>query len=562
MSYADTTRLLSSKLMQPSKVAILTSVGFHALLLGIALPKIDWSNPNKSNEGIVPIIQLNTIEQTRLPDTLVEPELDIPAFPNTPINNNPLLNFPSVVELDQDAIAKIPPSPPPIKYIPQYVPPATPPQTNQLPNSPTQTNLPPLPPPIDIKTNNPPQTTENSPNDANLTPSFPPSQVQASSLPPPSSTENQQSDIQQSNTAAANTDSLDQQSDGELDSNDIATAKEQKYQNLLAQLRNKQQSLRYEVNNTSDKEYRDNYLQFAQAVNNPEIESISIEAAYPKDACIQKMEGTSIYGAMVDANGQVTNLELLQNSGYAALNQQASEAINSKTFTNQTGQPKPYEVSVKFEYQPDACPSIYSEYSDQNQKTQPPTTTTTGEVAPQPAAENEDENTQPASTPNNNQENNSSVDSTSSETKPLENNTPSQSEDSTVTNEDSDNQVKPQTEAEVNNEASQTEQNLPVINQDNNTPPTEVNTPQTQPDNEDSATSDSTDTNIESTEETRPQPNQNSGVKPQEDNQQDNQSNSQTETELENNSQPSDTEASTTVPDSWGKQPIRVDGQN
>ena len=86
-----------------------------------------------------------------------------------------------------------------------------------------------------------------------------------------------------------------------------------------------------------------------------ETEQLNINGTYPQDACLKKLEGTNVYGVLVDTKGKAIQIKLIKGSGYRVFNEHGVEAIFAKTFNNNTQQPLPYLVRVKFIYNSDVC---------------------------------------------------------------------------------------------------------------------------------------------------------------------------------------------------------------
>jgi TonB family protein len=148
--------------LSANSIGVLTSIGVHALLaFGFPNVPLFGGHDEKpiSNNTTVPVIELNALEQSRLPN-LAPPSpnipTNIPAFPNTPIANIPIPNIssssfffpPGGRQLPSPSTPKLPPSPPPsINY---NLPPLSGPLPGMSGNSanvwqnlpPTQTRLP------------------------------------------------------------------------------------------------------------------------------------------------------------------------------------------------------------------------------------------------------------------------------------------------------------------------------------------------------------------------------------------------------------------------------------
>ena len=89
-----------------------------------------------------------------------------------------------------------------------------------------------------------------------------------------------------------------------------------------------------------------------------EPETLVIEGTYPRDACIRRLEGTSVYGVVADASGMVVALDLIKGAKYPIFNEQASKDLSSRELSNDTGKPKPYQITVEYKYDAEICPSL------------------------------------------------------------------------------------------------------------------------------------------------------------------------------------------------------------
>ncbi|MBE9127377.1 MULTISPECIES: energy transducer TonB [unclassified Coleofasciculus] len=89
--------------------------------------------------------------------------------------------------------------------------------------------------------------------------------------------------------------------------------------------------------------------------NTPTIE-MPLAGTYPKEACSKKLSGTAVFGVLVGADSKIANIQVLQSAG-ELLDTQARRQINARRFENSTGQQKAYRVSVPFEYNNKICPS-------------------------------------------------------------------------------------------------------------------------------------------------------------------------------------------------------------
>ncbi|MGK7872754.1 MAG: TonB family protein [Xenococcaceae cyanobacterium] len=350
---------LTAKLLQPTSIAIFASIGIHTLL-GVSLPNLPlFSQGEKSTRGhTVRLIELNPVEQTRLPD-FSQSLPNIPQFPNTPLIDTPLLNR------SPFNTALLSPTQP----LPQ---PSSPPLTNRN-NSftpPIFRNLPPPPLPSPVSLPSPPPTRVNSPPLRRNSPIARP-RPSFSPLSPPISPREliNPPKFRYSRTPEWIHPPLPQQeipansrkrpTPNPITSPTAPDTVAHRQPNLLPETFQRLESLQEEKTNTTDNEANRNYLGWLGEDRIEEKpEERSIIGTYPKDACQRRLEGTTVYGVWVNAQGQVTNSKLIKSAGYAIFNQQALHDINSSSFDNQTSKRKPYLVKINFEYDAEICPSV------------------------------------------------------------------------------------------------------------------------------------------------------------------------------------------------------------
>ncbi len=367
---------------------LLTSLACHGLFFLAILPKLQLNSNGMGNGNSLsstPVIELNSIEQTRLPDLTPPnllnwdniyplpnlnsqlPNLPQPNFPLPDVNTNSF-QFP-LINNSNSAIANLPP-PPSIPSAPIY-----------RPNYPLNLNLP--QPPVLL-----PPPPLNSSAIADLPPS----------LDLDNSTKEKEAEIReklfpvkpekdnssprelinsQTETVAKNPNStppLPPQPEKNSQSEESTVAMtsppiKPSYQKLS-------QSLQKEDKNTSDENARKNYVAFTTDVKAGIPKEENLQGVYPRDACIRRLEGTTTYGVTVNAQGKVTDTKLIKSSGYPVFNNQALKQIQGRNFANKTGTTQAYHVYVNFKYNPDICPSLsLSNLGKFPPKSPPPTST-------------------------------------------------------------------------------------------------------------------------------------------------------------------------------------------
>lgn len=89
---------------------------------------------------------------------------------------------------------------------------------------------------------------------------------------------------------------------------------------------------------------------------------IDITAPYPRVACLNKLEGTTVIGAVVDEEGKLVE-ELppvqLQSAGYPLFNRSAMELVKEYDF-EATEKKQVYQINVQFKFNEDTCPAAFT----------------------------------------------------------------------------------------------------------------------------------------------------------------------------------------------------------
>ena len=370
MSYESKLDNRSGKFISPTQLCLLLSVALHLLVLRFGLPTIRFNNDSGRRE--VSIIELNPEQQSRLPD--LYPQLDTPDVPDIsnlpePDNSDPVAPFaippsliPGVGDNSNLPALTIPPPP-------QFNLPPLPPQTDiTLPPIGDLSTLP-LPPqiePSDFKADPiklPPNTGKTPPQPSSAT-------VETQPTQPPQPTTTTKPEPEETKPLPP----------PQLTPEQIAAKKLADSQERINKLR---ESLTKTEAGTTNEDARKNYVAWLAKIEDIEPDKIEIEGAYPRDACIRRLEGTSVFGVVTNQQGQVVALDLIKGAKYALFNQQASQELGDRTLDNPTDKPKPYQVTVNYKYDAEICPSLTLP-SIRNQEQQPQS-----EPQPQPEAEAE-----------------------------------------------------------------------------------------------------------------------------------------------------------------------------
>ncbi|NEP56452.1 MAG: TonB family protein [Symploca sp. SIO2G7] len=195
----------------------------------------------------------------------------------------------------------------------------------------------------------------------------------------------------------------------------------QRQESLEEKIQRKRISIIPNEENTSPEEAEENLKKLQEEWNQDEpaatIESIS--GSYPTLACYKKLEGTSVVGVLVGADGKATQQQLIQSAGYPIFDEQAQQDIQSRSFENQTEESKFYRVNVNFEYDEDICP-----FSRDSQKSAPEDTTSPKESTTQQStpedSDSEESTTQQPTSEGSDSEESTNQQSTSEDSEPEE----------------------------------------------------------------------------------------------------------------------------------------------
>ncbi len=324
MSQEIDTPKLSNKLFNATQIAFLISIILHLLIYKYKLPQFMMGDKKVAVEGTVGTIELSPLEAARLPN--LETSLAIPDFNSSSLDGtvSPFA-FPS-------SITPVPGTFPDLPPVPLIVPSNF--NLQNLPFFPPVTNIE-LPPIGDIS----------------ALPLPPPIEELESETSGTSTTESPSSEIEEPAPAK----SVEIKPEPQLTPEEIAVVRQEKLEDNLKDISS---SLKKQNRATTDEDARKNYLIWLSKVKTVEPEVIEIEGTYPRDACIRRLEGESVYGVIADSKDVVVALELIKSAEYPIFNRQAQEDIRNKNFGNDAGGPKPYRVTVNYQYDAEICPSL------------------------------------------------------------------------------------------------------------------------------------------------------------------------------------------------------------
>lgn len=386
----------SSKLIRPTQIAIVISLGIHVLLLKYGFPQFAIEEDKKITiKETVPTIELTPQEQSRLPN--LSPQLNIPELNKTPLGENiaPFALSPSIPQnpnLFSD-LPSVPLPPPPSSLAVPNVPLVQiplPPLQSLPPIAPPLPSLPPLPntdiklPPIGDTSSLPlPPPVPSAPVDSTEKPASPPT---AKPSPQPAPPEAKKPEETKPPTPSA-------EPKPKPSPTQIAAQRQQK---LTQEVRELSSSLKKNTTETTNEEARKNYVAWLSVIQEVKPEELTFTGTYPRDACIRRLEGTSVYGALVNPQGKVTDLELIKGAKYPIFNQQASKNISARALANNTGNIKPYRITVNFKYDPEICPSLTLPSLRRDNKPETKTPSSTPPISPEKEPESSNSDSLPS----------------------------------------------------------------------------------------------------------------------------------------------------------------------
>ncbi len=386
MSYESQLDNQSSKLINPAKLCLLMSIALHLLILKFGLPTIRFNNDSGRRE--VSLIELNPEQQSRLPNLypqLQTPDLrdpsNLPDFDNNEVAP-PFAIPPNLIPGIGDP-SNLPPLiiPPPPTFDFQLLPPIT---DITLPPVGDLSDLP-LPPAINLE-------------DFKVEPIKLPPNFETTLDKPVNSTTLQKptQPVKPPTTAIKPEPNKQSETKPKATPEQIAAKQAADFQQRMSNL---SQSLTKNEAGTTDEDARKNYILWLAKVQDIEPDQIEITGAYPRDACIRRLKGSSVFGIVVNAKGEVVAIDLIKGAKYPIFNQQGSKDLGDRILENETGKPKPYQVQVNYEYDAEICPSltlpsIRRTEERQKQKTEPapkPVPAPTPNPVPAPAPKPEPE---------------------------------------------------------------------------------------------------------------------------------------------------------------------------
>lgn len=369
--------------------ALLTSIAVHGAFFALILPELNLNSQSENADisGETNVIELNALEQTRLPD-FSGPQrfanfnnFNVPADMENGIDSIPIPNFDALPFSSYDNSFSSLPTPPPLPPISgsfdfSY--------GGSIVNIPAPRDLP-VPPPISFNSNTLP-----SPPSFNDTPitnnNFDNLEGNVIDIVPQSP--EQEAEIRRAIFQGRENDNIPSPRDvfNNRNSSNSPIVRNQNNDtpvNIISNnpnpntnIENSTPRITSRDENVSDEEARKNYIAWLQDVNNPTPQEITMAGYYPAEACSGNIEGIVTYGINVNGDGTVVDHQLIKSSGYPLLNNQALEQIQARAFDNATGGNKPYHVYVEFKPSNDVCGSTTVNTNQQNNTpTSPPSGT-------------------------------------------------------------------------------------------------------------------------------------------------------------------------------------------
>jgi TonB family protein len=116
MARNNTLKAIQTSIFAPANYSIVASIAIHGLILGVILPRVDWNGNQNKNLQSTRVIELNEMEQTRLPDLSPNQGVttnSLPQLPslNPPVQIPPLPSFSNPSRQIPVASLSLPPSP-------------------------------------------------------------------------------------------------------------------------------------------------------------------------------------------------------------------------------------------------------------------------------------------------------------------------------------------------------------------------------------------------------------------------------------------------------------------
>ncbi|AUC60263.1 hypothetical protein AA637_03415 [Cyanobacterium sp. HL-69] len=360
------------KPLQKINWSLLASIAFHGAFFGLILPELNLNSQSENADisGETNVIELNALEQTRLPN-VSSPQrfanfnnLNLPNGTENGIDSIPMPNFDGLPFSSYDNSFSSLPAPPPLPPISGGF------NSNyggNIIDIPAPINLP-APPPLSFNANIPappsfndtPITNNNFDNlEGRVIDIVPKSPEEEAEIRRAIFQGRDEQDIANPRDVFNNRNSSIARNETNENDEPLVNIVSNNPNNNT-QTENLTPRIAPRDENVSDEEARKNYIAWLQDVENPTPQEITITGIYPSEACANDIEGIATYGVSVNSQGGVINTQLIKSSGYPLLNSQALEQIKARSFENGTGANKPFHVYVEFKPTNEVCASSAS----------------------------------------------------------------------------------------------------------------------------------------------------------------------------------------------------------
>jgi len=380
MSYRSIVRSTLTTLTHPTAIALFGSVGIHAAL-GVALPALPIFSQNSAIRRDVRVVELNAAEQGRLPDLEPPPPLPAAALPDSTqfftlpeLDSNPSPSSETIPQLPAREELKFPAYNSPAVSLPNNV------ITSQRGRQPTRWDV--------LQQNRPYRGRRNTvptfSNGRNYQfPPINPNNLSAGELfrnsvgQPSQQQQPQQPSLHDRGQVAINPERNAQPGGGNSPHTNSQVAARSRHQQQVARIQRFRNQVRHDPRDTNPLETARNYVQWKNEIQNQQTQRRSLRGAYPRPACYSKLEGTAVFGVVVNGSGAIASVRRIKSAGYPILNQQARQQISGAGL----GSAGQYYVTVSFSYNPEVCGTL----AQRSQENSPPTPQREGSPQPSPA---------------------------------------------------------------------------------------------------------------------------------------------------------------------------------
>ncbi|MBW4468692.1 MAG: hypothetical protein KME07_24975 [Pegethrix bostrychoides GSE-TBD4-15B] len=337
----------------PSAIAAIASLLAHGLLFA-ALPLLPRQEVRAKEADIkdpVSITELTPAEQSRLPDMVTLPPVELPPISSAPKNGSlftlPSLSQPNTRTSITPSDSLLAPPPP----LPIFIPPILPP--TQFPSFST-IQIPPAQPapvrPVQPQASDSPAAMPSP----SLSPAAPVSPSAAADSPPASPSAEDLNPDQ----VAAQPEPQPSPARTEADIQQDLIARQQELRELYTF---RPEGTSVEAANSSFLSWYGEAMGKDYGEGEAEPTQEEVTADYLKVGCPLKKTQRAVVGVVVDAESQIVgDPRLLKSSGYGLFNQEALQVAKAHEFKNESGGNQVYLLGVNFKYSEEVCPPGFS----------------------------------------------------------------------------------------------------------------------------------------------------------------------------------------------------------